>query len=196
MLTGIQKSRARFDGGQEQSNRRRHLRQLRTSLFNVRSDAALQPDDHASIAQTLRVLDRLLSEVQADLAAAKNIKRDWDKHVSLAYALLDAIPLAGVADVIALGELARELGSPRLLLEDIEHFGWHHKAGSIMNESLATLSRRCASDQKDPAEFVATVRAAMPAAAAKHADLIRQITTLAVAQQMDAAARQPQGGTR
>jgi hypothetical protein len=196
MLTESQKSIARFNGGQDQTNRRRHLRQLRTSLFNVRSDAALQPADHASIAQTLRVLDRLLAEVQSDLAAAKNIKRDWDKHVSMAYTLLDAIPLAGVADVIALGELARELGSPRLLLEDIGHFGWHYKAGSIMNESLATLSRRCASDQKDPTEFAASVRAAMPAAAAKHADLIRQITTLAVAQQMEASARQPQGGTR
>ena len=188
MLTESQKSAARYHGGQEQTNRRRHLRQLRTSLFNVRTDAALQPADHASIAQTLRVIDRLLAEVQADLATANTIKRDYDKHTSLTRALLDAIPLTGVADVIALCELDRQLGRPDLLLDDIKRNGWAYTAAAFKRQALDGLAHRSAYGQKDPTEFVAGVRAAMPAAAEKHADLIRRINTLAVSQQLQKSA--------
>lgn len=188
MLTESQKSAARYHGGKEQTNRRRHLRQLRTSLFNVRNDAALQSSDHASIAQTLHVLDRLLAEVQADLAAANTIKRDYDKHVALTRALLDAIPLTGIADVIALCELDRQLGRPDLLLNDIECNGWDYTSSTLKRQALDGLAHRGAYGQRDPTEFAASVRAAMPAAAEKHAALIRQITTLAVSQQLQKTA--------
>lgn len=184
MLTETQISHARFYGAQDQANRRRHLRQLRTSLFNLRTDAAVQPDDHKTLAQTLRVLDRMLVGVEADLTAAKNIKRDWDQHVSLAHALLMAIPLPGVADVIALGELAREIGHPRGLIDDIERNGWTYTANALKREALDTLASRCAYEAKPPTEFVDNVRATMAAAAEKHADLIRQINTIAVGQQL------------
>ncbi|KVW92634.1 hypothetical protein [Thiobacillus denitrificans] len=194
MLTDSQKDRARFDGGKDQANRRRQLRQLRTGLINVRRDAAMPTDDNVALTEAVRALDRLLVEVENDLSAAKNIKRDWDQHVALAHALLVAIPLPGVADIIALGELAHEIGYPRMLLNDIENYGWNHAAATLKRNALDSLAHRCASDAKPPTEFVAAIRATMPAAAARHADLIRQITTLAVSEQLQKTAAQPAGG--
>lgn len=193
MLTETQKSRARFHGAQEQANRRRHLRQLRTSLFKVSVDAALGAEDNKTMSQTLRILDRMLVGLEADLTHAKNIKRDWDRHVALARALLTAVPLPHVADVIAAGELAREIGHPRMLVDDIERNGWAHVGQTIKRNALDTLANRCAYQATDPTKFVASVRAALPAAAERHADLIRQINTLAVAETLQQMA-QPAGG--
>jgi len=194
MLSDAQKSAARYHGAQALKNRRSHLRRTRTALVDVRADAAMPDDDHETLGKACRALDRRLAALEADINEAASIKRDYDKRVDEATRALQAIPLSAVADVIALAELDHNLGRPAALLEDIEQYGWDTIAHQHRGEAIAGLARRCACETAPAAEFVGGVRAAMPAAAARHTDLIQRINTLAVAQTIERAARQPAGG--
>lgn len=194
MLSEAQQSAARYHGATELTSRRSHLRRLRTSLIEVRGSSAMVDDDHATLGKACRVLDRLLQALEADINEAKRIKRDWDQRVTAATAALLAIPLAGVADVIALAELDHSVGRPHALLEDIAYSGWNAMGESLRREAINGLASRCASSTTPASEFVAAVRDAMPLAAAKHAELVQQINTLAVAQSLERTTRQPAGG--
>lgn len=193
MLSDAQKSEARWRGAEMLVKRRSHLRRLKTSLHELRRDACSTDADREDLYKGMRALDRMQTALEADINEAKAIKRDWDKRVADATQALQALPIAGVADVIALAELDHSLGRPAALIEAVEHFGWAHVDGYRRREAIAGLARRCASDASPPAKFVAAVRDAMPQAAARHADLIQRINTLAVAQQIERAAHQPGG---
>lgn len=177
MLTQAQKDSARWHGEGNLSNRRRHVRALRTSLMNLRTEDKLPEDDYTALQQAGRVLDRMLNEIEADIKTARFIKRDYDTRIAAAKTALATLPQSSVADIVALGELARELGSPALLLDGVERCGWPYMAASIKRAAIDWLAHRCVSEGKTAAE----IAAAMPEAAARHADLIRQINTLAVA---------------
>ena len=196
MLTESQKSSARWHGADGPKKRRSMLRRLRTQLLELRGDASVPMADYDTLREAGRVLDRMLATVGNDIAEATNIKRDWDRAIEAATCAIEAIPLDSVADVIALAELARELGAPDWAIDAVNDYGWPRERRRLTRESVATLARRCANEAADAAGFVAKVRAAMPAAAEKHADLITRITTLAVAEKFEAAANPTHAGGR
>lgn len=194
MLTVIEKSQARFHGDHGQRTRRSHLRRLRTSLAELRTDG-VTPADCDALRAAGRVLDRLLAELENDIREARAIKRAWDTRLAAAAAALQTLPAESAAELVALAALAREIGSPRDLIERVEAYGWPYNARQLRRDTLASLAHRCAGET-DPVDiWVEKVRAALPAAADQNADLIRRINTLAVAEQLRAAS-QPAGEPR
>lgn len=194
MLSEIQKSRARFDGGKPLATRRSRLRGMRTTLAELRDEAACTDANKEDLYKGIRAISRILDETETDLNEAKRIKRTYDHRRAAAFEALATLPAAAVADIIALAELDRQLGAPRMLLEDIESYGWNYMAAQLRRTAIDGLSQRCASDFTVSVEqCVETLRAALPASAAKRADLIQTINTQAVAEQMQRAS-QPIGG--
>lgn len=187
MLSEIQKSMARFDGGKPLAARRSHLRRLRTSLAEVRGDAGMDTQDHHVLVLAASVLNRALARLENDIHEARAIKRTYDQRHAAAFKTLATLPAVAVADVIALAELDRQIGHPRMLLDEIQRHGWGYTAAQLRRTAIDGLAHSCASGTEPVDLLVEKLRAALPAAAAKHADLIRTINTLAVAEQLQRA---------
>lgn len=188
----MQKHMARFHGEREQKARRSHLRRLRTSLAELRGAGVPQPD-HDTLREAGRVLDRLLAATENDIHEARAIKRAWDTRHAAATAALRTLPTGSVAEIVALAALAREIGSPRDLRERAEIYGWTYTARRLRNDALASLAHRCAGEAEPVEIWVEKLRAALPDATAKHADLIHALNTLAVAEQMQRASQTAKG---
>lgn len=194
MLSETQKHMARFHGDRDTRTRRSHLRRLRTSLAELRTDG-VPAADCDTLRDAGRVLDRLLAALENDIHEARAIKRTWDTRLATATAALNTLPAESVADLVALAALAREIGSPRDLIERIEAYGWNYTARQLRRDALASLAHRCAGETGPVDLWTEKVRAALPAAADKNADLIRRINPLAVAEALHAAS-QPAGVNR
>lgn len=185
MLTDTQQRQARSGGGAEFANRRRHLRQLRTSLLKLRGEGEqLAMADYDALRDACQVIDNMLRATEANLIEAKTIKRAWDKAIADATRALGAIAAPSVADVIALADLGRQLHFRSGVIDDIEYRGWKCQAAIFVREAVEQLAWNCASQNRRPAEFADEIRAAMPAAAEKNAELIRQINAIAVGQML------------
>lgn len=188
MLSDMQKSSARFDGGKPLANYRSHLRRTRSTLWSVRAGTHSQTDS-AILEQACVVLDRQLAEIETELTEAKRIKRDWDQRKSVALKALSMLPSASVADVIALADLDHQIGAPHLLTGAVQTYGWAYMSTQLRRDAIDGLAYRCACDGAPVDQCVETLRAAMPAAAAMRAALIETINTLAVAEQMQRASQ-------
>lgn len=185
MLTDTQQRHARSDGGAEFANRRRHLRQLRTSLLKLRGEGEqVAMADYDALRDACRAIDNMLRATEANLTEAKAIKRAWDKAIADATRALETIAAPGVADVIALADLGGQLHFRAGVIDDIEYHGWKYQAASFVRQAVLQLAWDCARQDRRPAEFADEIRAAMPAAAEKNAELIRQINPIAVGQML------------
>lgn len=185
MLTDTQQRHARSDGGAEFANRRRHLRQLRTSLLKLRGEGEqVAMADYDALRGACKALDNMLRIAEANLTEAKAIKRAWDKAIADATRALETIAAPGVADVIALADLGGQLHFRSGVIEGIEDYGWKYQAAVFVRNARDQLAWDCAHKNRRPAEFADEIRAAMPAAAEKNAELIRQINPIAVGQML------------
>ena len=185
MLTDAQQRHARSDGGAEFANRRRHLRQLRTSLLKLRGEGEqVAMADYDALRGACKALDNMLRIAEANLTEAKAIKRAWDKAIADATRALETIAAPGVADVIALADLGGQLHFRSGVIEGIEDYGWKYQAAVFVRNARDQLAWDCAHKNRRPAEFADEIRAAMPAAAEKNAELIRQINPIAVGQML------------
>lgn len=185
MLTDTQQRHARSDGGAEFANRRRHLRQLRTSLLKLRGEGGqVAMSDYDALRDACYAIDNMLRIAEANLTEAKAIKRAWGKAIADATSALEAIAATGVADVIALADLGGQLHFRSGVITDTEDYGWKYQAATFVRQAVEQLAWNCARQNRRPAEFADEIRAAMPAAAEKNAELIRQINTIAVGQML------------
>lgn len=192
MLTPMQQSSARFDGGKPLAMRRSRLRGLRTALGDLHNQPTGSDSDKQDLLRGMAAITSILAELETDIAEAKRIKRAYDQRHAAAAEALATLPAATVAEVIALAELDRQIGSTSMLLADVESYGWNYVAANMRQSAVAGLAHRCASDTNAIARCVEHLRGGLPAAAERRADLIRSITTLAVAEQIQRAS-QPQG---
>lgn len=187
MLSDLQKSMARFDGGKPLATRRSRLRGMRTTLAELRDEAACTDANKEDLYKGIRAISRILDETETDLNEAKRIKRTYDQRHAAAFKTLATLPAVAVADVIALAELDRQIGHPRMLLDEIERHGWDYMAAQLRRTAIDGLAHICASGTEPVDLLVEKLRAALPAAVDKHAGLIRTINTMAVAEQLQRA---------
>jgi hypothetical protein len=122
------------------------------------------------------------------MRAADHIKKAFDDHIAKAEKALRALPLDGIENTIAIAELAGQLKPYMRMytpLEAAERYGCKNSLAGLRNAAIASLADDCAREGVQPAGFADRVLMSLPAAAAKNADLIRELNTIAVAEQME-----------
>lgn len=195
-LTQWQQDSARFGGGKDLVNRKRHLAQVKSALLKLCKEIGEDRDNHAGALTakelgTLRDAAHLVARIEAgyakDASQAQRIQADWQARHKLSMKVLQTLPHEAPEDVIALSHLAGEL-RPDGLLDACVRWGWQRQLCDIQHDALATLGHRCANQTTPPAQWCKALAEQIPAAKALHADLIAQVNALAVADQLQQAA--------
>lgn len=193
-LTQWQQDLARFDGGKDLTNRKRHLAQVKSALLTLCTEieSGINPAGMtATEAKTLREAARLVAGVESayakDAAEAKRIQSDWEARHKLAMKTLLTLPHEAPEDVIALAALSGDL-QPAYLLRDCVKWGWQSKVRDLQREAISTLAHRCANQATPPHKWCKDLAAQMPTAKTKHAALIAQVNALAVQDRLQRAA--------
>lgn len=197
-LSNFQRSRARFEGGKDIKSHKSHLARTATAIRKLRDDAS-QPgneldgvfssDELQTIRDTCQMVDRAIARLESDAREADRIKADYDKREQEAIAEMRTLPHASIDDIVAL--LGAHQRQP-LDHYDMERIRTRHWGKGVLDQlrehaicAIGGLGRSCAYDGKNPAEFRQQIAERLPQMKQQHADLIRELSTLAVAQQME-----------
>lgn len=191
-LDESQRLRARFDGGKAIADNKSHLSRTATAMRKVvTGQYGLTLGDATAMRNAIAVMDHTIATLEKDLRDAKAIKKAHDDHVAKANKALTLLPLNDFNGVIAIAAMAGML-DPHIRMytpiEEAKYYGYKRALVELRRASIEWLARDCALKGVQVAGFVDTIRTAMPAAAATHADLIRELNTLAVAEQMEKSA--------
>lgn len=200
MLTDPQKSKARHDGGKEIANKKRHAAHVKTALVNLRNDCnggsadlagLLTQDEIDTLTQAVHIVDRIAATLEKDAAEAKRIKADYDKRVKAATDVLNELPHATPADIIALAAFS---GGGALWSFD-DHIGAirrgdmvDYQLKGIFRDAAASIAHDIATKELHPGVTATAILLALPQMKDKHAALIAELTTIAVAKKLQAAA--------
>lgn len=196
-LNAFQRDRARFHGGKEIKAHKAHLARTATAIRKLRNDATtmggqldgvFDADEMQTIRSTCELVDRAIARLEADAREADHIKKAFDDHEARAAKALSLLPLNDFEGVIAIAELAGDLAPGVRMytpLESARRDGYRSTQRDLLLYAVKYLAADCAIRGHDVATYVETVRSKMPAAAAKHTDLIRELNTLAVSEQLE-----------
>ena len=197
MLTDNQKSLARRDGGKAIANRKRYLSNIETGLRTLRDDleksealrGALPAEDVRTLARAALLVGQLAARLDADAREAKAIKADYDKRVKDARAEYGKLPHMEIADIVALSVLAGErAGISRYTMETIrERPHWiDDYLDGVAREAIIDLAHDCARNKSNPKGMVKhAVEVLIPVIKSNHAEIIGELTALAVAAQLE-----------
>lgn len=191
MLSDIQKRTARYSGGKEIANRKAHLARTKTALLEISNGAGnlgnliegLSTAEREALRTAVFIVASLEATLARDVAEAKRIKATWDARHTAAMKALHTLPQARIEDQIALAELARELDTyqaQRLLRTARKYRDPNYVLQDMVRDAIASLAHQAANEADQPAAWCSALRADMPAAAAKHTDLIAHIKAIAV----------------
>lgn len=199
-LSDFQKGQARFYGGKTIKAHKAYLARTATAIRKLRNDAAtmggqldgvFDADEMQTIRATCELIDRAVARLEADAREADRIKKAYEAHEARAEKALSLLPLNDLEGVIAIAEIAGDL-TPGIRmyspLEAARRNGVRYTHRDLLIHAVKYLARDCAIRGQDVATYVENVRTQMPAAATKHADLIRELTTLAVAERLEQTA--------
>lgn len=201
MLTDYQRSRAYFEGGKDIKARKSHLARTATTIRKLRADAS-QPgnaldgvfngDELQTLRETCQMVDRAIARLEADAREADRIKSDYDKREQQATAEMRMLPHDSIDDIVALLGARQRQPLDRYELERIRTQHWGegvlHQLREHASCAIGGLGRSCAYDGKNPGEFRQQIADRLPLLKQQHADLIRELNTLAVSQQLERAA--------
>lgn len=206
MLTDYQRRNARFDGGKDLLNRKRHVAQIKSGLLKLRNDCdggadglvnglagLLTPEEIDTLTSAAQIVDRIVATLERDEAEAKRIKATWDKHYgALVAALSMRIITDRAADVVALISRAGDTYKLRDLADDCRNRwgGARAQLRDARREAIASLAYQAAGTDADPSAWAAAIHAELPANAEKHAALVAEIDAIDAAQ-----AANPKGAT-
>ena len=186
MLTEMQKHAARFHGSESIKRQRTGLRRLRTSLATLCETAS--DADALTLEQACRIVARMAQDTADDIREADRIRKQWvARRESAAQALL-RLPATSSANIVALLHAAHLNYEIKLLFDNANDLGWASAAQNARADAIADLTHRYASGDLELDVFMARLDTTMAEGRARHADLIATLTTLAVSQQLEAAA--------
>ena len=201
MLTTSLTHHAKYHGGKDLANRKRHLAQVRTTLAAVFDDCdgksavmanILTQAELAAMEKTLLALGKVIKALEADAKEADRIKSAFDKRHQQCQRAVRSLPADTIVDKVALASLADMRHSLKCLAHDCVKYGPEASLRFLVQEALSSLALDMANGTADPAVAAAALRAAMPAHSVSHTGLIEDVTTLAVAQRLEVANRQSQ----
>ena len=194
MLNDRQREQARYDGGKEIANRKRHLAHVGTALLNLHHDCStagplarmVDADDLNALAAAQRVIRAVERQLADDAREAKRIKDTHERRLEEASAAIGKLPSIAIDDIVALASIAGELSELNALVAgryaSVE-IQWALR--DVTRSALSWLAYKVARDQLDPAAYRESVRGEMQAHKDRHAELIQKLNTLAVAEQME-----------
>ena len=205
MLTDIQKSSARHDGGKTLANKKRHLAQTRSALLSVVKNieggyAAPQINAARPSKKDLDILRAaagVLAGIEAsyarDAAEAKRIQSQYETDLKAATLALHGLITDKIADTIALYAVAlpRETPALRELREDLQRPGsyWSLQLDFMRREAVGQLAYHLVTRQGgNPQSYCAALAPQLVEARVQHAELIAQVKAHAVAQKIAVAA--------
>lgn len=199
-LTSIQRDQARYKGSAEIRSRKSYLKRSATAIRQLAEEStkdwsALRgvfTDKELKLIRAAgQLVDRATDRLSEDIREADAIRADYEKRLKIAMESFASMPRADVADCIAL--LATANRRP-LDGYELERFRTGQIFGTVMSElnervsdAIRTLADACASDKLNFAHRRHQILEGMPAMKEQHAELIRELNTLAVAEQMERA---------
>jgi hypothetical protein len=205
MLTDIQKSSARHDGGKTLANKKRHLAQTRSALLSVVKaiqgeyttqqlvDAQVTPKDLDTLRAAAGVLACIEDSYARDAEAARRIQAQYEADLKAATLALHSLITDKIADTIALYAVAlpRETPALRELREDLQRPGsyWSMKLDFMQREAIGQLAYHLVTRQGgNPQSYCAALAPQLADARVQHAELIARVKAHAVAQKIAVAA--------
>lgn len=196
-LTSIQIDMARYKGGDEIKKRKSQLRRTATLIRQLADDVSnmqnalhgvLNDNEIKLLNATGLLVDRAVHTLSADIREAELIRSKYDRAVLAAHKHLSALPASNPDDIVAL--MAADNAAPgRIEMDMLRTTRWlPDSLREFSRNAITSLSRRCAREGCDPEKFAASIARQMPYLKEAHADVIRVITALAVADEMERAA--------
>lgn len=200
-LTLWQQDNARYNGGKELSNRKRHLAQVKSALISLCTEieAGTNPAGlTATEVSALRTAARLVAGIETayakDAAEAKRIQADYEARLKLASRVARGLLSDLISDTVALYAIAlpRDLdGAVKNLREVANGHGgrgaWAWRIEEMARDAVAEIAYRIVRQDLPPAAWCAALEPEMAAMKNRHADLIAQVKACAVAQKLEAA---------
>lgn len=199
-LTSIQRDQARYKGSAEIRTRKSYLKRSATAIRQLAEETTKEwsalhgvfTDKELKLIRAAgQLVDRATDRLSEDIREADAIRADYEKRRKIAMESFASLPRADVADCIAL--LATANRRP-LDGYELERFRTGQIFGTVMSElnkrvsdAIRTLAEACARDKLNFAHRRHQILEGMPAMKEQHAELIRELNTLAVAEQMERA---------
>ncbi|MBC2731354.1 hypothetical protein [Thiobacillus sp.] len=197
-LTSIQRDQARYKGSAEIRTRKSYLKRSATAIRQLAEESTkdwsalhgvFTEKELKLIRAAGQLVDRATARLSEDIREADAIRADYEKRRKIAMESFATLPHDAVDDCIALIGTAyrRPLDG-----YELERFRTGQIFGTVMSElnervsaAIRTLAEACASDKLNFAHRRHQILEGMPAMKEQHADLIRELNTLAVAEQME-----------
>ncbi|OJW78004.1 hypothetical protein [Thiobacillus sp. 65-1402] len=191
MLSDLQKSQALHDGGAVIAARKAHMARTATALRKIDpNDYGLTAGESTAIRAALTAMDKVIASLAKDAREADAIRKDYEKRLTAARKEFATLLYADVADCIALIATAE-----RVPFYGFELRSFRDRSSPVGNslhtkarDAIHSIAHTCARDKLDPATRRQEVLAGLPALKERHADLIRELTTLAVAERLEQTA--------
>jgi hypothetical protein len=197
-LTDFQRDYARHDGGKPIGNLKSHLSRTATALRTLGADATrpghmldgtFTGDELKTLRDAILLVDKACASLDADAREARRIKADYDKRVKDAVAEYGKLPHTEIADIVALSVLAgNRAGIDRHTMNTIrERPHWlNSELSSVARDAISSLAHADARDKVNPKSRIGTAtRIFIPTIKENYAALIRELNTIAVAEQME-----------
>ncbi len=200
-LTSIQRDQARYKGSSDIRTRKSYLKRSATAIRQLAAESTNEwsglhgvfSDKELKLIRAAgQLVDRATTRLSEDIREADAIRADYDKRRKIALESFASLPRAGIDDCIALIATAN-----RRPLDgyDLERFRSGQIFGTVKgeladraNDALRDLADACARDKLNFAERRHQILEGLPAMKEQHADLIRELNALAVAERMEKTA--------
>lgn len=200
-LTSIQRDQARYKGSAEIRTRKSYLKRSATAIRQLAEEttkdwSALHgvfTDKELKLIRAAgQLVDRATARLSEDIREADAIKADYEKRRKIAMESFASLPRADVSDCIALIGTAYRRPLDGYALERFrtgQIFGTiKSELNDLANDAIRTLAEACARDKLNFAERRHEILEGLPAMKEQHADLIRELTALAVTEQLEKSA--------
>lgn len=196
-LTSIQRDQACYKGSAEIRKRKSYLKRSATAIRQLADESANEwsalhgvfTDKELKLIRAAgQLVDRATARLSEDIREADAINADYEKRRRIALDLFATLPRVDIGAQIAL--IGVNYRKP-LDGYEMERFRSGQIFGSVQSEleercnnAILSLAEGCARGKLNPAARRQEILERLPALKEQHADLIRELTTIAVAQQM------------
>lgn len=200
-LTSIQRDQARYKGSAEIRTRKSYLKRSATAIRQLADESTKEwsalhgtfTDKELNLIRAAgQLVDRATASLADDIREADRIKADYDKRLKAAMDAFANLPRAGIDDCVALLGTASRRPVHSFEMERLRTGAIFctikDYLAAMVDDAVRSLAGDCARAKLDPTARRQEIIAGLPALKEQHADLIRELTALAVAEQMEKSA--------
>lgn len=195
MLSDAQRREAVYFGDKPQTNKKANCARTSTAIRNLvtDTDSGFSADDIAVLTRAAELLDAAAARLKVDAREARAIKAEHDKRVADAISILATLPTDTIADCVAVIGTTSRIPVARYEMERFRRRGsyWgpiHSNLRGSAHDAIRHMAHDCARDKIDPAQRRQQIIDGLTAQKITHAELINELTALAVAEQLEESA--------